>query len=202
MSVLPALRRFLPGTGKAAVPSLQRYETHVEDMGFHPADIEILDTPPSPVRMSMIISICALATAVLVWSFVGTIDIVAVAQGKFKPVGDTKIIQPLEGGKVAAINVENGQHVKAGDILVELDPGDARADETDAATTLASSRSRPTPSSSGTPISPTATGPVKSKSSAAISGNSLPRLRPSTPRSRRRKPIATSSRRPSNRNRR
>jgi hemolysin D len=140
MSVLPALRRFLPGTGKAAVPSLQRYETHVEDMGFHPADIEILDTPPSPVRMSMIISICALATAVLVWSFVGTIDIVAVAQGKFKPVGDTKIIQPLEGGKVAAINVENGQHVKAGDILVELDPGDARADETDAATTLASWR--------------------------------------------------------------
>jgi hemolysin D len=124
----------------ASVPSLRRYETHVADMEFHPADIEILDTPPSPVRMGMIVAICALATAVLAWSYFGTIDIVAVAQGKFKPVGDTKVIQPLEGGKVAALRVENGQHVKAGDVLVELDPGDARADETDAAATLAAWR--------------------------------------------------------------
>jgi len=124
----------------AAVPSLKRYETHVDDMEFHPADIEILDTPPSPVRMGMISAICALTAATLMWSYIGTIDIVAIAQGKFKPVGDTKIIQPLEGGKVAAIHVENGQHVKAGDILIELDPGDAKADETDAAATLASWR--------------------------------------------------------------
>ncbi len=46
------------------------------------------------------------------------------------------MIQPLDGGRVAAIKVENGQHVKAGDILVELDAADARADETDAASTL------------------------------------------------------------------
>ncbi|MCW2318209.1 hemolysin D [Rhodoblastus acidophilus] len=123
-----------------SLPSLTRYDTHAADMEFHPADIEILDTPPSPVRMGMIVTICALATAALAWSYFGKIDIVAVAQGKFKPVGDTKIIQPLEGGKVAALHVENGQHVKAGDILVELDPGDARADETDAAATLAAWR--------------------------------------------------------------
>jgi hemolysin D len=142
MSALPALRKFLPGAtpAKAVITSLQNFPTHIDDMGFHPADIEILETPPSPVRMSMIVTICALAASTLIWSFIGTIDIVAVAQGKFKPIGDTKTIQPAEPGKVVAINVENGQHVKAGDVLVELDPGDAKADENDAATALASWR--------------------------------------------------------------
>ena len=42
------------------------------------------------------------------------------------------MIQPLETEKVTAILVENGQHVKAGDVLIRMDPGDARAEEADA----------------------------------------------------------------------
>ena len=38
------------------------------------------------------------------------------------------MIEPLDPGKVAAIHVEAGQSVKAGDLLLELDPAEANAD--------------------------------------------------------------------------
>ena len=38
------------------------------------------------------------------------------------PSGRTKVIQPFETGVVRAIRVQDGQAVKAGDVLIELDP--------------------------------------------------------------------------------
>ena len=52
----------------------------------------------------------------------GSVDIVATAPGKIIPTGRTKVIQPFETGVVRAIHVRDGQSVKAGDLLVELDP--------------------------------------------------------------------------------
>ena len=52
----------------------------------------------------------------------GTTDIVATAPGKIIPSGRTKIIQPFETGVVRAIHVQDGQSVKAGDVIIELDP--------------------------------------------------------------------------------
>ena len=60
------------------------------------------------------------------------------AQGKIQPTGRVKTIQPLETGRVVAIHVENGQHVKAGEVLVELDPAEAVADEQASLSALAS----------------------------------------------------------------
>jgi hemolysin D len=102
------------------------------DREFLPADLEILETPPSPVRMALILIIAALVVTALVWSWLGRLDIIAVAQGKIQPTGRVKVIQPLETGKIAAIKVDNGRHVAAGDVLVEFDPGDARAEEAEA----------------------------------------------------------------------
>ena len=109
-----------------------RRQSWLTDREFLPADLEILETPPSPVRMALILIICAFVVAALVWSWFGRIDIVAVAQGKIQPAGRVKVIEPLEAGKVAAIHVENGQHVKAGDVLIEMEQGDTRAEEANA----------------------------------------------------------------------
>ena len=38
------------------------------------------------------------------------------------PSGRTKVIQPFETGVVRSIRVQDGQAVKAGDVLIELDP--------------------------------------------------------------------------------
>ena len=104
----------------------------LSDREFLPADLEILETPPSPVRMALILIICALVVVALAWSWFGRLDIVAVAQGKIQPAGRVKVIQPLEAGRIAAIRIENGHHVSAGEVLLELDSGDARAEDVDA----------------------------------------------------------------------
>ena len=55
------------------------------------------------------------------WASAGTIDIVASATGKIVSSGRTKVIQPFETGVVRSIRVQDGQAVKAGDVLIELD---------------------------------------------------------------------------------
>ncbi|HEY1942127.1 MAG TPA: HlyD family type I secretion periplasmic adaptor subunit [Roseiarcus sp.] len=99
------------------------------DAEFLPAALEILETPLSPIRSSLIPTICAFVTAALAWAFIGQVDIIASAQGKIQTVGRTKVIQPLETSKVLALAVENGQSVKAGELLLELDPSEVKADE-------------------------------------------------------------------------
>ncbi len=66
--------------------------------------------------------------AALAWSWWGSIDIVASATGKIVPSIRTKVIQPFETGVVRAIRVQDGQVVKAGDVLIELDPTANAAD--------------------------------------------------------------------------
>ena len=99
------------------------------DQEFLPAALEILETPPSPVRLFLLVTICALATVALIWAYVGRMDIVAVAQGKIQPTGRVKVLQSLETGRVRAIAAENGQHVNARDVLIELDATEAQAEE-------------------------------------------------------------------------
>jgi hemolysin D len=104
----------------------------VADRRFLPADLEILETPPSPVRLALILVISAFVVGAIGWAYFGRIDVVAVAHGKIEPNGRVKVIQPLEPGKVAAILVANGQHVKAGETLIKMDAGDAKAEEAEA----------------------------------------------------------------------
>lgn len=110
------------------------------DQEFLPAALAILETPPSPIEVGLLWAICLLATFAIGWSYFGQIDILATAQGKIQPAGRVKTVQPLEIGKVVAVHVENGQHVAAGDVLIELDPTEAFADETSSRAAHASFR--------------------------------------------------------------
>ena len=73
-------------------------------------------------------TISAFALAALIWSYFGRLDVHATAPGKIEPAGYAKVIEPLDPGKIAAIHVARGQTVKAGDLLLELDPAEASAD--------------------------------------------------------------------------
>ena len=122
----------------AASPQKPRWQTG--DHEFLPAALEILETPPSPVRMALLLIICAFVVVALIWSYVGRIDIIASAQGKIQPLGAVKVIQPLDPGKVQALPVSNGSRVKAGDVVVQLDPSEAEADLRGSRVALASYR--------------------------------------------------------------
>lgn len=92
------------------------------EIAFLPAALEIVESPPSPVGRAIGACIIALFCIGLAWASLGSVDIVATATGKIVPGGRTKLIQPLEAGVVRAIHVRDGQSVKAGDVLIELDP--------------------------------------------------------------------------------
>jgi hemolysin D len=93
-----------------------------EEQAFLPAALEIVETPVAPFANLIGIAIIALFCIALVWAAIGKIDIVATSSGKIIPSGRTKVVQPFETGVVRAIHVHDGQAVKAGDVLVELDP--------------------------------------------------------------------------------
>jgi hemolysin D len=100
----------------------RRPQQRREELAFLPAALEIVATPPSPIGRAIGVTIILLFCAALTWAWWGTIDIVASATGKIVPSGRTKVVQPFETGVVRSIRVQDGQEVKAGDVLIELDP--------------------------------------------------------------------------------
>ncbi|CAO3441306.1 HlyD family type I secretion periplasmic adaptor subunit [Azospirillum endophyticum] len=99
-----------------------------DEMDFLPDALEILERPPSPTARTFTAVIMLAFTAACAWAWFGHVDVVAVAQGRVVPSGRTKTIQPMQTGVVRAIAVEDGQLVKAGQTLIELDPTEAAAD--------------------------------------------------------------------------
>jgi hemolysin D len=93
-----------------------------QDTAFLPAALEVVETPPSPIGRAVGATIVAFFCIALAWTVLGTVDIVATAPGKIIPTGRSKLIQPFETGVVRAIHVHDGQTVKAGEVLIELDP--------------------------------------------------------------------------------
>jgi hemolysin D len=92
------------------------------ELAFLPAALEIAETPPSPIGRAVGATIIALFCVAIAWASLGSVDVVATAPGKLIPSGRTKLIQPFETGVVRAIHVHDGQHVNAGERLIELDP--------------------------------------------------------------------------------
>jgi hemolysin D len=100
----------------------RQFRRSEHELAFLPAALEITETPPSPIGRAIGATVIALFCLALVWASVGSVDIVATAPGKIIPSGRTKVIQPFETGVVRAIHVRDGQSVRAGDVLIELDP--------------------------------------------------------------------------------
>ena len=73
--------------------------------------------------------VALMIAAFLVWTVVARLDEVAIAAGEIVPQGQNKIVQHLEGGIVQKIYVRDGQHVRVGEPLVQLDLGTAGLDQ-------------------------------------------------------------------------
>ena len=105
-----------------AVPRLRHeYE-------FLPATLALQETPVHPAPQILIRLILLFVLLLVCWSFFGKLDVVASATGKIVPDSRSKIIQPMETASIHKIHVIDGQLVKAGDPLIELDATVAQAD--------------------------------------------------------------------------
>ena len=81
----------------------------------------VLDQPPSNLPHKMILGGMVFCLAFGAWAWLGQIEQVGHAQGLLIPKGEVYKIQPSDPGKVAMIGVKEGQAVKAGQMLMELD---------------------------------------------------------------------------------
>jgi hemolysin D len=95
---------------------------------FLPAALALQETPVSPAPRVAMWLLIAFACIAVLWAVFGHVDVVATAQGKTVPNERVKLIQPMETSVVKAIHVTDGQTVKAGDVLIDLDATTTGAD--------------------------------------------------------------------------
>ncbi len=95
---------------------------------FTPLLVEIEERPTSPLGRSLLYVILAFLVVGLLWLFLAKIDIVVSARGKIVPDGEIKTLQPIESGVIASIRINEGQRVKKGDVLMEIDPSVTESD--------------------------------------------------------------------------
>jgi hemolysin D len=95
---------------------------------FAPGILRVQEQPPSPLGRKVLWTVLALFGATLAWALVGRLDVVAIAEGKLVPASYLKIVQPAEQGIVKEILVQEGEPVKAGQVLIRMDAALAQAD--------------------------------------------------------------------------
>ncbi len=81
----------------------------------------LLDSHPLPSWRLFAWPIMIMMTVLLVWANFAELDEVAVASGEVVPLGKVKTVQHLEGGIVQELFVSEGDTVKSGDPLLQLD---------------------------------------------------------------------------------
>lgn len=95
---------------------------------FKPILAEIEERPVNPLGTIFLWTIISLMVLVVLGLIFLKIDVVVSARGKIIPLGDVKIVQPLETGVIIKIHVKEGDYVKKGAVLLEIDPSIDQAD--------------------------------------------------------------------------
>lgn len=112
-----------------------------DELAFLPPAMALRESPPHPMPRLVMGVLTALVLAAIAWACWAEVDIVAVAPGRIVVRDGTKTIQPAEAGVVRAVYVRDGDRVRAGQTLVELDPTPAQVDRQTVEHEIESSRS-------------------------------------------------------------
>ncbi|HIP60030.1 MAG TPA: HlyD family type I secretion periplasmic adaptor subunit [Campylobacterales bacterium] len=89
---------------------------------FKPHLVEIEDRPVSPLGRKIMWTILIFMALAVLWLFWGKTDVVVSSRAKVIPMGDIKVLQPLSTGSVKKIYIKEGDFIKKGDPLIEIDP--------------------------------------------------------------------------------
>ncbi len=109
----PEKTHFKPETTKASFPQPTE--------NWSGALQTVLDEPPSSLPSQIVLGGIIFGMAVATWATVAQIDEVGKASGRLVPQGDSYKIHTLVPGKVARIDIKEGETVKAGQVIAQLD---------------------------------------------------------------------------------
>ncbi len=89
---------------------------------FKPLLVEIEERPLNPLGRSLLWIVVIFMVLTSLWLYFAKVDIVVSARGKVIPDGEVKVMQPIETGVISKILVKEGEQVKKGQVLMEIDP--------------------------------------------------------------------------------
>ena len=95
---------------------------------FSPGLLALQESPPAPFPRGLLYALLGLVLALVLWCVFGRLDIIASAEGRLVPERYVQIVQPAQAGIVREILVREGESVRAGQVLVRMDPVDEGAD--------------------------------------------------------------------------
>ena len=104
--------RFTPTTPQPPASNTENWSTSLQT---------VLDQPPSSLPYKLILGGVIFCLAFGAWAWLGQIEEVGHARGRLVPKGEVYKIHPAQSGKVVKLAVKEGQAVKAGQMLVQLD---------------------------------------------------------------------------------
>jgi len=84
-------------------------------------------SPPAYLRHTVRLALLTVV-AFGVWSYVATLDVIALATGQIMPVQSVQVIQHVDGGRISSILVSDGLRVKRGDILLTVNDTEAKSE--------------------------------------------------------------------------
>ncbi|PAT44178.1 HlyD family type I secretion periplasmic adaptor subunit [Vandammella animalimorsus] len=92
-----------------------------DEAQFLPAALAVQEAPPSKTARVIAWLLMLLVLIAFAWALLGHMDIIVNVQGKVIPTERIKTIASVETGSVVRLNVREGQTVKAGELLLQLD---------------------------------------------------------------------------------
>lgn len=112
----------MSGMTRAAALGVPARVLHPLAHDFAPDLLTLQESPPARRPRAVLLAVVLVTGALLAWANWARVDVVASAQGRLVPQTFTKIVQPAEAGIVNEVRVREGQTVRAGDVLLRLDP--------------------------------------------------------------------------------
>lgn len=89
----------------------------------------LLEEASPPIYWQTTVKLIAYSLVIFfIWALFANLDVVATAPGQVMPIQSIKIIQHVDGGRIASIDVVDGQEVKEGQVLMRLNDTEASAE--------------------------------------------------------------------------
>ena len=111
-----------PRTTPNAISVQSKRMMRAQYTDFLPDAQAVAESQPAPLARTLVLVVAGMFLVFVLWATYFEVEQVASAPGVIRPAGKVKIVNHPDGGRVANVLVAEGNKVKAGQILIELDP--------------------------------------------------------------------------------
>jgi hemolysin D len=117
-------------------PEQEKQKEQEKEKDFHFGTHELLDALPQSWTRGTLYVLVSFATLVLPWAILSKVDETGSARGRIEPKGATQKLDSQVSGSVTAVKVKEGETVRTGQVLVEIESNILRTELQQAQTQL------------------------------------------------------------------